>query len=202
MCCEGGFYIFSFWGRLAPPQLLGLQLTGQASAPSAQDPSGLRAWKCPSPRLGPPPGRFPHCGEPAEGETAILGPGKIWPLQNRRQVFRRPYPLRWASPTHPDPRCTAARSGWSHWTRSGWSFPAAGGPDPAAPWPGLGTAYSWVCGRSLLLRFPRQPGGARCWGPGARAAALRGRGAGRERLERRGGVRVASCLAPQPSAEW
>ena len=28
----------------------------------------------------PPPGRFPHCGEPAEGQTAILGLGKIWPF--------------------------------------------------------------------------------------------------------------------------
>ena len=77
---------------------------------------GYGPGNVPAPAQGsaPPPGRFPHCREPAEGETAILGPGKIWPLQNRSQALRRPYPLRWASPTHPDPRCIAARSGWSH----------------------------------------------------------------------------------------
>lgn len=61
----------------------------------------------------PPPGRFPHCGEPAEDQTAILGPGKIWPFQTPRQVLRSPDTLRWASATHPDPRYTPARSGWS-----------------------------------------------------------------------------------------
>ena len=61
----------------------------------------------------PPPGRFPHCGEPAEGQTAILGLGKIWPFQTPRQVLRGPHALRWASATHPDPRYTPARSGWS-----------------------------------------------------------------------------------------
>lgn len=76
--------------------------------------SGLRYVPVPAPALGPASRRcFTLCGEPAEGETAILGLGKIWPLQNPHQFLGEPHTLLWASATHPDFRCTPAQSGWS-----------------------------------------------------------------------------------------
>lgn len=130
----------------------------------------------------PPPGRFLHCGEPAEDQTTILGPGKIWPFQTPRQVLRMPDTLRWARPL--TRTLVILRPGPAESLNTvRLKF------QPLADWIRqlhARTSVPLTARSSQYSAVPTQPSGGGAVGSGARADALRSRGAGTPRTERRG----------------
>lgn len=95
--CEGGFKFFIFL-RNASATSAAPFATGRLgrSMISPGPVSGVRvSGPSPSQRPGPSSRAFP-APKPAEDQTTILGPGKIWPFQTPRQVSRTPDTLRWA----------------------------------------------------------------------------------------------------------